>query len=100
MTAPVHTTLSTTVDGVPASVKVTIEPPMSSFANVPATVTSGQSFSVTLNMFGLVDTTVFIELERAVRQLPPDRAMTEVASRLTKSATSTASPDSTSCPSA
>ena len=32
----------------------------------------------------LLDTTVFIELERAVRRLPQDSAMTEVAARLTK----------------
>ena len=32
----------------------------------------------------LLDTTVFIELERAVRRLPADRAMTEVAARLTR----------------
>ena len=32
----------------------------------------------------LLDTTVFIDLERAVRALPPDRAMTEVAARLTR----------------
>jgi predicted nucleic acid-binding protein len=32
----------------------------------------------------LLDTTVFIELERAVRALPADHAMTEVAGRLTK----------------
>jgi tRNA(fMet)-specific endonuclease VapC len=31
----------------------------------------------------LLDTTVFIELERAVRKLPPDSAMTDVAARLT-----------------
>ncbi len=31
----------------------------------------------------LLDTTVFIELERAVRRLPQDRAMTEVSSQLT-----------------
>jgi tRNA(fMet)-specific endonuclease VapC len=30
----------------------------------------------------LLDTTVFIELERAVRRLPADHAMTEVAARL------------------
>ena len=30
----------------------------------------------------LLDTTVFIELERAVRRLAPDRAMTEVSARL------------------
>ena len=30
----------------------------------------------------LLDTTVFIELERAVRRLPPGRAMTEVAAHL------------------
>ena len=30
----------------------------------------------------LLDTTVFIDLERAVRRLPADRAMTEVAARL------------------
>ena len=32
----------------------------------------------------LLDTTIFIELERAVRRLPADRAMTEVAGRLTR----------------
>jgi tRNA(fMet)-specific endonuclease VapC len=32
----------------------------------------------------LLDTTVFIELERMVRALSPDRAMTEVAARLTR----------------
>jgi predicted nucleic acid-binding protein len=32
----------------------------------------------------LLETTVFIELERAVRRLPEDSAMTEVAARLTK----------------
>jgi hypothetical protein len=61
VTAPVHTTLSTKVDGVPASVKVTIEPPMSSFTN-PATVTGGTVFSVTLNMFGPVDTPTVVDL--------------------------------------
>jgi hypothetical protein len=61
VTAPVHTTLSTTIDGVPASAKVTIEPPMSSFAN-PATVTGGTMFSVTLNMFGPVDTPTVVDL--------------------------------------
>jgi tRNA(fMet)-specific endonuclease VapC len=30
----------------------------------------------------LLDTTVFIDLERAVRRLPPDRAMTQVSGRL------------------
>lgn len=37
----------------------------------------------------LLDTTVFIEIERAVRTLPPDRAMTEVMTRLTKQLGST-----------
>jgi tRNA(fMet)-specific endonuclease VapC len=32
----------------------------------------------------LLDTTVFIDLERAVRALPADRAMAEVAARLTR----------------
>ena len=61
VTAPVHTTLSTTVDGVPASVRVTIEPPMSSFTT-PATVTGGTPFPVTLNMFGPVDTPTVVDL--------------------------------------
>jgi len=62
VTAPVHTTLSATIDGVPASVNVTIEPPMSAFVNVPSTVTSGQSFPVTLQMFGPVDTPTVVDL--------------------------------------
>ncbi|HET9898460.1 MAG TPA: PIN domain-containing protein [Streptosporangiaceae bacterium] len=32
----------------------------------------------------LLDTTVFIELERAIRRLPADRAMTEVSARLSR----------------
>jgi hypothetical protein len=61
VTAPVHTTLSTTIDGVHASAKVTIEPPMLSFTN-PTTVIGGSSFKVTLNMFGKVDTPTLVEV--------------------------------------
>jgi hypothetical protein len=61
VTSAVHTTLSATVGGVPVSVSVAIEPPMSAFV-VPSTVTSGQSFTVTLQMFGVVDTPTVVEL--------------------------------------
>jgi hypothetical protein len=62
VTTAVHTTLSAVIDGVAASVTVDIEPPMSAFAGVPTTVTSGQSFTVTLQMFGVVDIPTIVDL--------------------------------------
>lgn len=59
----VHATLSVTVDGLHASVPVVIEPPMDSFSDVPATMTGGSSVTMTLNMFGPVDTPTVVELE-------------------------------------
>jgi hypothetical protein len=90
VTTPVHTTLSTTIDGVPASVKVTIEPPMSSFSNVPATVTSGQSFSVTLNMFGPVDTPTAVNLNSGSGTLSMPSSVTVPAGKSSVSFTVTA----------
>src|SRR6202034_2529015 len=62
VTTAVHTTLSAVIDGVAASVNVDIEPPMSAFVGVPTTVTSGQSFTVTLQMFGVVDIPAIVDL--------------------------------------
>lgn len=96
VTAPVHTMLSTTIDGVPTSVKVTIEPPMSSFA-VPASVTGGQSFSVTLNMFGPVDTPTVVNLSGGSGVLSTPLSVTVPAGKSSVSFTVTtatvASPD-------
>jgi hypothetical protein len=96
VTAPVRTTLSTTVDGVSASVKVTIEPPMSSFA-VPATVTGGQSFSVTLNMFGPVDTPTVVNLSSSSGVLSTPLSVTVPAGKssvsFTVSTATVTSPD-------
>jgi hypothetical protein len=89
VTAPVHTTLSTTIDGVPASVTVTIEPPMSSF-NVPATVTGGQSFSVTLNMFGPVDIPTVVNLNASSGALSMPPSVTVPAGKSSASFTVTA----------
>jgi hypothetical protein len=66
VTSPVHTTLVATVDGVSASLPVTIEPGLASFTDVPATVTGGQSFTATVNLAGPVDTATTVSLQSTV----------------------------------
>jgi hypothetical protein len=63
VTSPVHTTLVATVDGVSASLPVTIEPGLASFTNVPATVEGGQPFTATINLAGPVDTATTVSLQ-------------------------------------
>ena len=66
VTSAVHTTLVATVDGVSASLPVTIEPGLASFTDVPATVTGGQSFTGTVNLAGAVDTATTVSLQSTV----------------------------------
>jgi hypothetical protein len=66
VTSAVHTTLVATVDGVSASLPVTIEPGLASFTDVPATVTGGQSFTATVNLAGPVDTATTVSLQSTV----------------------------------
>ncbi len=63
ITAPVHATLKATVDGVAASLAVTIEPGLASITNVPATVVGGQGFTATVNLAGDVDTPTTVALQ-------------------------------------
>ena len=91
VTAPVHTTLSTTIDGVHASVKVTIEPPLLSFTN-PAAVTGGTKFSVTLNMFGPVDTPTVVDLSTGSGVLSAPLSVTVPAGKSSVSFTVDAMP--------
>ncbi|HEY1823498.1 MAG TPA: hypothetical protein VGG83_26520 [Trebonia sp.] len=63
VTSPVHTTLVATLDGVSASLPVTIEPGLASFTNVPATVAGGQPFTATINLAGPVDTATTVSLQ-------------------------------------
>lgn len=62
VTSAVHTSLSATVDGQHASVPVTIEPNLFSFTNFPTAVTGGDSFTMTLNMFGPVDRPTVVDV--------------------------------------
>jgi hypothetical protein len=66
VTSAVHTTLVATVDGVSASLPVTIEPGLASFTDVPATITGGQSFTGTINLAGNVDTPTTVALQSTV----------------------------------
>jgi hypothetical protein len=66
VTSPVHTTLVATVDGVSASLPVTIEPGLASFTGVPATVEGGQPFTATVSLAGPVDTPTTVALQSTV----------------------------------
>jgi hypothetical protein len=63
VTSAVHTEIDATVDGVKASLPVTIEPGLASITNVPATITGGGTFTATVNLAGPVDTATTVELE-------------------------------------
>ncbi len=62
VTSAVHTELDATVDGVSATLPITIEPGLSTLT-VPASVTGGDSFSATVSLAGPVDTDTTIALE-------------------------------------
>ena len=63
ITSPVHAKLTATVDGITATLPITIEPGLASISNVPATITGGDSFTCTVNLAGPVDTPTTIELQ-------------------------------------
>ncbi len=63
VTSPVHTELDAVVDGVQASLPIVIEPGLSSFTNVPASVTGGDGFTADLNLAGPVDTATTVVLQ-------------------------------------
>lgn len=58
----VHTELDATVDGVTATVPITIEPGLSTLT-VPASVVGGQSFTATVSLAGPVDTDTTVDLQ-------------------------------------
>jgi hypothetical protein len=62
VTQPIHTEIDATVDGVKATLPVTIEPGLTS-ADVPASVTGGDSFTMTVNLAGPVDTATTVDLQ-------------------------------------
>jgi hypothetical protein len=93
VTSAVHTTLDATVDGVKASLPVTIEPGLASITNVPATVTGGGApFTATVNLAGPVDTatTVDLQSEDGVLTVPLDVVIPAGQSSATFSATTVA----------
>jgi hypothetical protein len=63
ITSPVHAKLTATVEGITATLPITIEPGLASISNVPATITGGESFTGTVNLAGPVDTATTIELQ-------------------------------------
>ncbi len=62
VTGAVHTEIDATVDGVKASLPVTIEPGLASITNVPGTITGGGTFTATVNLAGPVDTATTVNL--------------------------------------
>jgi hypothetical protein len=74
VTSAVHTEIKATVDGVKASLPVTIEPGLASITNVPATITGGDSFTATVNLAGPVDvaTTVGLQSDSGILTAPSD----------------------------
>jgi hypothetical protein len=65
LTAPVHTTMTVTVDGVTAKTPVTIEPGLASFT-LPATLstgTTGAAGTGTITLAGPVDTATTVDLQ-------------------------------------
>jgi hypothetical protein len=65
LTAPVHTTMTVTVDGVTAKTPVTIEPGLASFT-LPATLstgTTGAAGTGTITLAGPVDTATRVDLQ-------------------------------------
>jgi hypothetical protein len=62
VTSSVHTELDATVDGVTATLPITIEPGLTTLA-VPASVTGGQSFTGTVSLAGPVDIDTTVSLQ-------------------------------------
>jgi hypothetical protein len=62
VTSPVHTELDATVDGVTATLPITIEPGLTTLT-VPASVTGGDSFTATVSVAGNVDTDTTVALQ-------------------------------------
>jgi hypothetical protein len=71
VTAPVHTTVTASADGVSTTVPITIEPGITG-VTVPATIASGQSATGTVTLAGPVDTdtTVILESTWGVLSVP------------------------------
>jgi hypothetical protein len=63
VTSPLHTELAASVDGVTATLPITIEPGLVSITGVPATITSGDSFTATVTLAGSVDTATTVALQ-------------------------------------
>ena len=92
VTSPVDTTLVATVDGVQASLPLTIEPGLASITGAPATITGGQSFTATVNLAGPVDTATTVELQSdiGILSVPPTVVIPAGQSSATFTATTVA----------
>jgi hypothetical protein len=92
VTTPVHTQLTATADGVTSALAVTIEPGLSSFANVPAAVPGGQSFTATVNLAGPVDTATTVALQSDIGVLSVPLTVVIPAGQSSASFTATTGP--------
>jgi hypothetical protein len=63
VTSPVHAEIDATVDGVTASLPVTVEPGLDTITGVPATIVGGQQFTGTVSLAGPVDTATTVSLQ-------------------------------------
>jgi hypothetical protein len=72
VTAPVHTRLVVTADGVRKSLRVVIEPGLASFTGLPKAIEGGRRFTVTITLAGPVDTrtTVSLQSSQGVLNVP------------------------------
>jgi hypothetical protein len=80
VTAPVHTTISVTVDGARAKTPVTIEPGLASFA-LPATLSTGTTGTGTITLAGPVDTATTVALQSTWGILTVPLTVTDPAGR-------------------
>jgi hypothetical protein len=63
VTSPVSTELQAAVDGVTATLPVTVEPGLASITGVPSTIEGGSSFTATVSLAGPVDAATTIGLQ-------------------------------------
>jgi hypothetical protein len=63
VTSAVHAQIDATVQGVKASLPVTIEPGLASITGLPATIVGGNGFTAMVNLAGPVDTATTVNLQ-------------------------------------
>jgi hypothetical protein len=72
VTKTTHATIEATVDGITATIPVTIQPRLTTVTNVPASIQGGSSFQATVNLAGPADTdtTVYLASSWGILSVP------------------------------